>query len=63
LGKYKNLSEARQDVQFDVGHVEPGEIAELPDFQADGVSPIIWPPTIWEPVPEPKAAPKSKAAG
>lgn len=33
--------------------VQPGEIVEVPDTQADGKAPIVWPDETWEPVPAP----------
>ena len=47
--------------------VEDGEVVEVPDFQADGVSPLVWPDATWEPVgdvvvdpePDPAAAPEA----
>jgi hypothetical protein len=48
--------------------VEADEVVDVPDFQADGVSPIVWPGNRWEPVtdspasPEPAPAPAEEAA-
>lgn len=41
--------------------VEDGETVEVPDFQADGESPLVWPEETWEPVAEPKVAPEKAA--
>ena len=39
----KNISGGPLDVSFLGRTLEDGETAEFPDFQADGVSPIVWP--------------------
>ena len=43
--------------------VEDGETVDVPDVQADGVSPIIWPDNRWEPVTPPKVAAEKPAKG
>jgi hypothetical protein len=30
--------------------VDDGETVDVPDVQADGESPVVWPPNRWEPV-------------
>ena len=30
--------------------VEADEVVDVPDVQADGESPIVWPPDKWQPV-------------
>jgi hypothetical protein len=59
MSRVKNVSGAPQDVPLLGRRVEDGEITEVPDFQGDGTSPIIWPPDQWEPVIEEK--PKARA--
>ena len=50
MSKVKNISGGPLDVPVLGRVVEADEIAEVPDVQPDGVSPIIWPPNRWEPV-------------
>jgi hypothetical protein len=45
----KNISGGPLDVPILGRVVEDGEVVEVPDFQPDGVSPIVWPPNRWEP--------------
>jgi hypothetical protein len=59
LSKVKNISGGPLDVPFLDRRVEADEVTEVPDFQGDGVSPLIWPPDKWEPVIEDK--PKARA--
>jgi hypothetical protein len=58
MSKVKNISGGSLDVPLLGRAVEDGEIVEVPDVQADGVSPIVWPGNRWEPVTDtkPKAA-------
>ena len=42
-------------------HVEDGEVIDVPDFQPDGESVIVWPEATWEPVAEPKVKPEKAA--
>ena len=44
-----NVSDAPQDVPLLGRTVAPGEIIVVPDLQADGTSPIIWPAATWQP--------------
>jgi hypothetical protein len=66
MSKVKNISGGPLDVPLLDRQVEADEVVDVPDVQADGVSPIVWPANRWEPVPEPKVAAekasKSKAA-
>ena len=52
----KNISGGPLDVPLLGRAVEDGETVEVPDVQADGVSPVVWPPNRWEPAAAPKAA-------
>ena len=45
----KNISGGPLDVPLLDRAVEAGETVEVPDFQADGTSPIVWPPDKWQP--------------
>jgi hypothetical protein len=56
MSKVKNVSGGPLDVPLLDRVVEAGEVVDVPDVQADGESPIIWPPNRWEPVTEPKAS-------
>jgi hypothetical protein len=55
MSKVKNVSGGPLDVPVLGRVVEDGETVEVPDFQPDGTSPIIWPANRWEPAAEPKA--------
>ena len=61
MGKYKNISGGPLDLVVPgfEAQVEDGETVDIPDFQPDGVSPIIVPANRWEPVTdlEPQPAP------
>jgi hypothetical protein len=46
----KNVSGVALDVPLLDRVVEVDEVVEVPDFQADGVSPLVWPSVHWEPV-------------
>ena len=46
----KNISGGPLDVPVLGRVVEADEVAEVPDFQADGTSPLVWPPNRWQPV-------------
>ena len=56
MSKVKNISGGPLDVPFLDRVVDADETADVPDVQADGESPIVWPPDKWAPVAEPKAA-------
>jgi hypothetical protein len=60
MSKVKNISGGQLDVPLLDGVVEADEVVDVPDVQADGVSPIVWPSNRWEPVPG-KPAPKASA--
>jgi len=51
-----NISGGPLDVPILGRVVEDGEQVEVPDFQPDGVSPIVWPPPKWEPADPPAAS-------
>jgi hypothetical protein len=50
MSKVKNISGGPLDVPLLDRVVEDGETVEVPDVQADGTSPIVWPGNRWEPV-------------
>jgi hypothetical protein len=56
MSQVRNISGGPLDVPVLGRVVEDGEIAAVPDFQPDGVSPIVWPPDKWEPVADKAAA-------
>ena len=56
----KNVSGGALYVSFLEREVAADEVADLPDMQADGESPIVWNTRQWEPVPDKPAA---KSAG
>ena len=58
MSKVKNISGGPLDVPLLDRVIEADEIVEVPDVQADGVSPVVWPPDKWEPVAD-KAPAKS----
>jgi hypothetical protein len=60
MSKVKNISGGALDVPLLDRVVEADEVVDVPDVQADGVSPIIWPGNRWEPVADAKPA---KSAG
>lgn len=43
----KNISGGPLDVPVLGRVVEADEVTAVPDFQPDGVSPIVWPPDKW----------------
>lgn len=61
MSKVRNISGGPLDVPLLDRIVEADEVVEVPDVQADGESPIIWPANRWEPVAEPKVAPEKAA--
>ena len=61
VSKVRNISGGALDVPLLDRVVEDGETVEVPDVQADGESPIVWPGDKWEPVAEPKAKSSGKA--
>jgi hypothetical protein len=58
LSKVTNISGGPLDVPLLDRVVEDGETVDVPDVQADGESPIVWPENRWQPVTEKKQAPK-----
>jgi hypothetical protein len=50
VSKVKNISGGPLDVPLLDRTVGDGETVDVPDFQADGESPIVWPPDKWQPV-------------
>lgn len=50
MSTVKNISGVALDVPLLDRVVEAGEVVDVPDVQADGVSPIVWPGAHWEPV-------------
>ena len=69
MSKYRNISGGDLDISIPgvaQVFVADGEVIDIPEFQPDGVSPIVVPTDKWEPVAEPTVAPekasKSKAA-
>jgi hypothetical protein len=63
MSKVRNRTDGPRDliVPGFEAHVEAGETVEVPDFQPDGVSPIVYPEATWEPVAEPKVKPEKAA--
>jgi hypothetical protein len=64
VSKVKNISGGPRYVPLLDREVADGETVDVPDVQADGVSPVTWPEATWEPVPDKpaKAAAKTDAA-
>ncbi len=58
MSQVRNVSGGPLDVPVLGRVVEAGEIAEVPDFQPDGTSPLLWHPPKWETIPD---APAKKA--
>lgn len=63
MSKVRNISGGPLDVPLLDRVVEDGETVDVPDFQADGESPVIWPANRWEPVAEPKVKPETAKSG
>ena len=63
MSRRKNVSGGPLDVPLLDRVVEDGEIVEVPDVQADGVSPIVWPENRWQPVTDKKPSSSGKADG
>ena len=55
----KNISGGRLDVPLLDRVVEDGETVEVPDTQADGESPIVWPGDKWQPAQAAKSSGKA----
>ena len=62
MSKVRNVSGGQLDVPLLDRVVEADEIVDVPDVQADGVSPIVWPSNRWEPVADKPAKSAGKAA-
>ena len=60
MSKVKNISGGPLDVPLLDRVVGDGETVDVPDVQADGESPIIWPGDKWQPVTD---APAKASAG
>jgi len=50
VSKVKNISGGPLDVPLLDRVVGDGETVDVPDVQADGESPIVWPGDKWQPV-------------
>ena len=50
MSRVRNISGVALDVPLLNRVVQPDEVVDVPDFQADGESPIVWPPNRWDPV-------------
>jgi hypothetical protein len=61
MSKVKNISGGARYVPLLGREVADGETVEVPDVQADGESPVVWPDTTWQPVTD-KAAKAAAAA-
>jgi hypothetical protein len=59
LSKVKNISGGPLDVPLLNTVVQADAVVDVPDFQDDGESPVVWPPDKWEPV---KAAKKAASS-
>lgn len=62
MSRVKNISGGPRYVPLLDREVADGEVVDVPDVQADGESPIVWPERVWEPVPD-KAAKKADTSG
>jgi len=58
VGRVKNISGGPLDVPLLDRVVEDGETVDVPDVQADGESPVVWPENRWQPVKDKKTAAK-----
>ena len=59
MSKVKNISGGPLDVPLLDRVVEDGEVVDVPDVQADGESPIVWPDNRWQPVTDKKSSGKA----
>jgi hypothetical protein len=60
MSQVRNKSGGPLDVPILGRVVEADEVVAVPDFQPDGVSPIVWPPDKWEPADDKPAAKAEK---
>ena len=63
MSTVRNISGGALDVPLLDRVVEADEVVDVPDFQADGESPIVWPSNRWQPVTDKKAAKADDASG
>ena len=63
MSNVKNISGGPLDVPLLDRVVEDGETVDVPDVQADGESPIVWPENRWQPVGPAAPEPAAQAAG
>ncbi len=63
MSRVRNVSGGPLDVPLLDRVVEADETVDVPDVQADGESPIVWPANRWEPVAPPKVAAEKPAKG
>jgi hypothetical protein len=61
MSKVRNVSGGPRYVPLLDREVADGETVDVPDVQADGVSPVVWPEATWEPVPDKPAKTSAKA--
>ena len=61
MSKVRNVSGGSRYVPLLDREVEADEVVDVPDFQADGESPIVWPEGTWEPVTDAKGKAAAKA--
>jgi hypothetical protein len=59
----KNISGGPLDVPLLDRVVGADETVDVPDVQADGESPIVWPGDKWQPVTESKASKSADSTG
>ena len=50
MSTVRNISGGPLDVPLLDRVVEADEVVDVPDVQADGESPIVWPDNRWQPV-------------
>lgn len=59
MSRVKNISGGPLDVPLLDRVVGDGETVDVPDVQADGESPIVWPGDKWQPVADKKSSGKA----
>jgi hypothetical protein len=52
MSRVKNISGGPRFVPLLDREVAGGETVDVPDVQADGESPVVWPERVWQPVTE-----------